>query len=192
MHKVLVGEASETEVAELEQWLALDPVNATEFEELKLLYWDSWNADMADTGSSDNSWNKIEKAIHRIQTRQKYFSYLKVAAMATGIYALMIWGYAATSSATHNALVESPGDMLSQTIHYRDIPIEEVVMAIEDNYDFNVTLASSELGECKFTGSFKRGTSIQEVIETLAMAKDLTVVYTTEHSVLLSGGPCKM
>jgi len=192
MHKVLVGQASESEVAELERWLSLDPANATEFEELKLLYWDSWKADKSNDGTSDSSWTKIENAIHRIQARKKYFSYLKVAAVATGIYAIMALGYVVTSSGTNNPLGKVRGDLLTHTVHYKDTPIGKVMTTIQENCDLKIMLASTELAECKFTGSFKGGTSIREVIETVAKAKDLKVNYTAEQTVVLSGSHCKM
>lgn len=189
MHRVLIGKASDEEVAELERWLSLDSANTMEFEEMKLLYSDSWELQHVTRTASSQSWNKIEDAIHSIQARERRINSLKRMGMATGIYFLVIFSYNTISIHGRRALRD---DHLTQTVHYKDARISEVMNTIQENYQFKITLASSQLEACKFTGSFKGGTSIREVIETVAKAKDLNVNYTAEQTVVLSGYPCKI
>ncbi|MBL7858154.1 MAG: DUF4974 domain-containing protein [Cyclobacteriaceae bacterium] len=189
IHRVLIGKASEEEIADLERWMSLDPDNATEFEDMKLLYSDSQETEDDSNDSSKDSWKKIEDGIHRLQTRERRINSLKMVGAATGIYVLIIFGYNIFGTDRASAMDDG---LLTQTLHYRDARIRDVMHSIEENSHFNVTLASSELEACKFTGSFKGGTSIREVIETLAKAKDLNVRYTSEQAVVLNGNPCKM
>jgi ferric-dicitrate binding protein FerR (iron transport regulator) len=63
IHKVLSGDATEAEKAELNDWISSDPNNAEEYEDLKLLYEGSVNIEEK-INERDDQYYSNRKAIH--------------------------------------------------------------------------------------------------------------------------------
>ncbi len=188
MHKVLIGSAKASETAELDAWIAEDPAHAQEFDDMKFLYSESWQVHSSEK-VHDDSWNRIQRGISRIQARRRWMNLLAVLGMSLGIcIVIILMGDVFLSETTKKT--EQYQDRLAETVHFKSVYIGNIARSIEDAYGFRIIFGSSDVAYCAFTGTFRAGTSVKDLIEVLAKAGNLHIHYISDTAVELSGPGC--
>jgi len=193
MHNVLLGKATEQERIELEEWISHDPLNAEEFEDMKILYSDSWD----DPGRKDEYFEeglrRLQKAIRVLGRKEKRVVLLKTVGASLTISALILILINVLLKANFSEYQELAGRselLLSENLRFKEATLDSIFKLLEDNYQLAFTTNTKDLLSCKFTGTFHRGITIKEMIESLARAGNFEYTFVENNKMQISGKGC--
>jgi ferric-dicitrate binding protein FerR (iron transport regulator) len=190
MHRFLTGQATAAEAAELEAWIAADPENAQNMEDMRILYGDAPLQSETEPGDNDERRQAFLARLDRYEAKQKRWRIAGTIAASMLITLVIfvslvyIWPGAGADRLNADEL------RLAEDVHFNDVSIGEIIRLLQDDYRFEVRTASPALSQCRFTGSFSGGTSVTDLIEIVAQAKGFNVTYPSDRIVIFSGKGC--
>jgi hypothetical protein len=175
--KVLTGESNEEETLQLKEWLLSNSENTREFAALTLLYSRNPLSDIYIIDTQTQQWHQFVACIQSLEIRRRIRNYLIISTcLAFLILALLAIQdrhiYASSIRSTHT---------------FANEPIREVMNNLFGSR-FDLTFCAKESKLCTFTGTFKKGTSYRQAVETLAKATNLRIVYSDTSAIYISCG----
>jgi transmembrane sensor len=78
----------------------------------------------------------------------------------------------------------------SGTLRFRGQPLQEVLPELERYFGVTLQLQQSDLGNCRFTGTFQEA-ELQEVLQVLEASLQLEIIRQNEHTYTLAGNGCR-
>lgn len=203
IHKVLSNSATESEKVELQTWIATDPNHAEEFEDMKLLYDNTSNiADRIserDDGFYDGL-RRIQGRIKALKRARKHARFYRTAGIATLISALIIAAiYLFNLNERFGVTPETPretddaiilGIRLDDNLSFEDAALESIFDLLEDRYQLTIKVSSERMLSCRFTGTFYRETTMEEMIRTLAQSENFNYTVENKKTYVLNGKGC--
>lgn len=176
--KVLSGEASKDEQAELEQWIAQSEANKSEYEHLKLL-WDNTSAESQDEDEHFyDGFARIKSKFRQrraIRRRKRLITWTSVI-VATVLVTIALF---ITTDPASNVLVR-----------FDDAPLAEVITVLETEFHIDIETDSGEILACRFTGTFYKKDNEQALIRSLSNALNLQYEIMNHHAYRLRVSGC--
>jgi hypothetical protein len=192
IRKVLMNEASEEERAEVHAWIASDPRNADEFEDLKLFYKEN-TGDHEPEHSEEfyEPLKKIQVSIKLIKQKKRKLRFFKTAGISTVVscffFAATVYFFNSKITA-YNNVGNVSGITLSAELKFKDAPLSVILKAIEKKNQIVFTEPTAELLKCRFTGTFCKGAAIGDVMDILAESEKFQYVFKANNIVLTGKG----
>ena len=204
IHRVLTSKATAVEQAELNEWISRDPGNAREYDDIKFLYEGSQDIEHKILERDEHFYDgfrNIERRIEGVKRRNRRSRLFKVAGiaiMAAGLALMAITQLFTSGPSTENSIRPSDGKhtgtvygvVLSDNLKFENVTIESIIGLLEGRYDLVFVVTSKRLLSCRFTGTFYQGTSVVELINTLALSADFDFNIINAHKYALSGNGC--
>lgn len=171
IQKVLDGSASPAEKTILNKLMDQDPSLKEQYEDLKLFY------SFGDEGGppSPGAFERIKQLYYRRRKRKRFVRRLLVSTMA-----LMLMG----SIVIWRALPARTSNLI-----FVDENIATVISVLESEYAVEIETDNSDLLQCRFTGTFLRVSSADEVLPYLVIATNAHI-QRTGRKIILKGGEC--
>lgn len=176
IYKVLSEEATETERQELLNWIAQDPGNREEYEDIKLLWTYSSNEHRDDAYLAEG-WLKVKSSYRkraRKRKRKKLLSCLAIF-VVLAISMFLLW-----------RLQESP-----KPVTFKDESLASVIEFIETEYDVDIDVQSPNILSCTVTATFHRVQTAAEIIASVADALNIDYKVLQNDQFLLVGETCQ-
>ena len=200
IYKVLSGSASDAESSELRAWIASDPDNAEEFEDIKLLYEGSLDIEEKIGERDSHFYEGLQKIQDRIKAlKDERAGPYKRAGIVVSISAVTIvlfmcfyyWRepLARRTDTMGNTIPSSI--VLHDNLAFDEATLESIFSMLEKRYRVKFNVASEELLSCRFTGTFYRGIEIDEVIRVLAESEGFNYTPEDAASYALYGSGCR-
>jgi len=194
IHNVLVGRASEQERTELKEWISSDPLNAEEFEDMKILYSDSWDNDPDHHDEQfEEGLRKLQEAIRTLNQKQKrkfLFKTMSASLIISACIFILITGLFRRDNLDFQKNVRGSELLLSDNLRFKEATLESIFTILEDKYHLAFAVNTKDLLACKFTGTFHRGITIEEMIGTLAQAGNFEYTFVENNKMQISGKGC--
>lgn len=203
IHKVLCANANEAEKAELKAWISSDPGHAEEFEDLKLLYENALNIEERIAERDDKFYGGLRNIHDRIKAlkrgRKKARLY-KIAGIVIGISAIVITVSIYLFN-LHKPIPQLPdkindgitsGILLYGNLSFENTTLESIFKILEDRYHLTFKVGSKELLSCRFSGTFFRGLTIDEMIRVLAQSENFNYTVVNSKTYELHGEGCPL
>lgn len=176
--KVLSGEASEHELAELDNWTAQSDANKSEYENLKL-HWD------------------ITGSIHQVNPAHFYDGLVKIKARIKEKNAIrkqkrtIIWiGIIMTTVLFTTALFTISNPAPYPVLRFDSAPLSEVISKLEREFHIDIKTDPGILA-CRLTGTFYKKGDQQGVIRSVSAALKLNYEILSDNVYHLSGSGCE-
>ncbi|MBX2968317.1 MAG: DUF4974 domain-containing protein [Cyclobacteriaceae bacterium] len=167
IYRVLSGVASEVEKQELEDWIAMNPENKEEFENIRLLWESEQHTKSVSSQESDRDFEKLNTLIKQQQVRKK-----RIRAY---LYALIILILTLIGMAWLNRSGQGlPG------YRFDEVALKNVIAVLESRYDIQIEVPNPELLQCLYSGSFFRTKQEGEVLRAMEQVLDVTFVALTD------------
>lgn len=198
--KVLRGKATESEKANLTRWIAADPANKADYDDLKLMYENAAKT-IENIGDDDPFYDglrRIESAIEILKKKGKKIKRHKTIRIVLGIVAFFMavmagsWlrsHYTETQLSTRREGKDTVM-VLSAPLRFDDATLEEIIKTLEEKYGLAFNVSTKELLTCRFTGSFSRGSSIPDIVRFLAESMGFDYKILSRHLYVLHGEGC--
>jgi ferric-dicitrate binding protein FerR (iron transport regulator) len=177
--RVLSGNASETERMELEEWISQSEANKIEYQDIKLLWENSREENMAD--HDDHFYDGLRNIKASIQ--QKHKSHSRTAPLIITIVTI-------TSFAVAYVFFNNQTNQESQIIRFDNAPLESVIPVLEERYNIHIVVNNKEILACRFTGTFFQADSVHDVIRSLSSSMALTYEFFDNQEYILTGKGC--
>lgn len=204
IHKVLSGNATEAEKAELQAWILSDPDHAEEFDDIKLLYDNASNIEERIIERDDEFYDglrRIQGRIKALKRARKKARVYRIAGIATlvSIIIITVSLYLFNLNKRSAISLEPPrqvgssiasGIRLTDNLSFEDVALETIVDLLEDRYHLIFKVGSKEILSCRFTGTFYRGITIDEMIRTLAQSQNFSYTVVNSKTYALHGKGC--
>lgn len=196
IYKVLSGKATEAEKAELQTWIGSDPAHAEEFEDIKLLYDNASNVTeriIADDEEFYSGLRKIKSRIKALKQARKNARLYKIAAVVTllsivAIMASMDIFNVNKWSASGNPITSKI--VLDRSLSFQEATLESIFKLLQDKYHVIFEVGSGDMLSCRFTGTFYRGITINEMINTLAQSENFNYTVMNGKTYAVHGKGC--
>lgn len=184
MHKVLSGLATSEEVKELKEWLAASQQNERIFQELSILYHGSVQEN-GDLQQDQSGWIRLNQAINRAKNKIRRVHQIRVFGMAAVTYGVILMlcyllGLDIVPSQHKQYQLTSP-------VTFQQMSLREVIVSINSSYHFQISYRLAEIEHCTFTGSFRKGTSIRDILLTMTKASGVEIFFTGPSAALIKG-----
>ncbi|MDQ2656357.1 MAG: DUF4974 domain-containing protein [Bacteroidota bacterium] len=181
IYKVLSGEADEAEKKEVRTWIDMNPRNAEEFDDIRLVYEAELNFDesvISGDDSLDDGWLNLQQRIFRFKRQQHSRDLVKTLATATLISTIVfaaIFYYVSSNATLAYQDVDSITStaLLSDKLAFQDATLESVFDVLHSRYGIKIRVNNAEVTACKFSGTFSRGILVDDVLRTLARSENL-------------------
>lgn len=176
--KVLSGEATENERAELERWIAQSEANKSEYEDIKLLWGSSGVASNVEDEHFYDGFAKIKskfKQKRAVRRRKRLITWTSVIG-ATVLVTIALF-----------VITDPASDAL---VRFDDAPLAEVITVLENEFHIDIETDSREILACKFTGTFYKKNNEQAFIRSLSNALNLQYELKSHHTYRLKGSGC--
>ncbi len=182
--KVLTGRASDLEIKEVEKWVAQSESNKAEFEDLKLLYESPKQPKEHDPGFYDGL-SKIQAAIEKrkrktVKSRINRRKFAIIAITMVPLIALVYFYGSYTPSS----------DRTTDGLTFNNTPLENTVTTLERKYNVSIKVEKQEVLTCRFSGTFSKTSTLEDIIQTLASAMNLEYVTLSPGVYKLTGQGC--
>lgn len=179
IYKVLSGEASAAEQKELADWVDETPGNREEFEDIKLLWTTTEQADGGDSPLSDG-FDKIKARVRAGVRRRRWFKAIGKTVV------IIVFGLAAFFL-LHHSERWLPG---AQNFELQDVALEEAIGVIDDRYNIRIEVEDRELLQRHITLVVYEVKHWQDVVESLAEALnvEVTAVSRKRYKLIEAGG----
>ncbi|HRE68677.1 MAG TPA: DUF4974 domain-containing protein [Cyclobacteriaceae bacterium] len=182
MHNVLMNRVTDAEKIELEDWLAVSESNRMDFDDMRILYDEIWKGDSG-TLSKETDWIRITNEIKsRKQQQYKRKAAWSIAAALVITASVFVW--VTQSQKVHR---DSSQIVLTDNLRFENASLQNVFDLIEEKYDV-VLFANKELLSCKFTGTFHRGITLTQMINTLAKAENFRYSFSGRKMEIIGKG----
>lgn len=175
MEKVLSGRASRAEQEELENWIAADPEHAEEFSDLQLLHASAGTASAQDS-HVDSRLQFLVQAIEARKHRRKWTKFGMTMGMSLVISATILLASIRILASWGTDWPANAGTVLSDHFAFHETVIAEILEVMEREYDVEFRIQDRSLLSARFTGTFSRGTKIEEVVDLLAQSANFYYV----------------
>lgn len=154
IYRVLSGEASEVEKQELKDWIAMNPENKEEFENIRLLWESEQRTEPVNSQESDQDFEKLRSRIkkHHVRNRRTRTALFVLASLML-VSTTLIW------INRYNA--GSPG------YRFDEVALTNVIALLESRYDIQVEVPNPELLQCLYSGIFFRTKHEGEVLRAM-------------------------
>lgn len=176
--KVLSGDATPDERAELDQWIAQSEANRTEYEDIKLLWDNSSVVSHTEDEHFFNGFARIKSKFRQkraIRRRKRLMIWTSVI-VATVLVTIALF---ITTDPASNVLVR-----------FDDAPLAEVITVLETEFHIDIETDSGEILACKFTGTFYKKDNEQALIRSLSHSLNLQYEIMNHHAYRLMGSGC--
>ena len=203
IHKFLSGQASELEKVELSEWIATDPANKEDFEDIKFVMDSAKNVDERIDRNDPfyDGLRKIESMIEVLKRKDRKIKLYKILSfiLAGIIFSIAIATYVFDwhpySKIQVITTVKSDANN-EQTIILYNLKFDNdtlggIIDTLEDKYGLVFKVSSEELLSCRFTGTFYRGISIDDIIRTLSQSIGFEYTTLNAQKYELHGKGCK-
>ncbi len=204
IHKVLSGQASELEKVELSEWIASDPANKEDFEDIKFVMDSAKNVDERTDRNNPfyDGLRKIEGAIEVLKRKDKKIKLYKTLSLISlglifsfGI-AAYIFDWHPYSKIQITTTINNDGNnvqnkILLENLKFDDDTLGRIIAILEKEYGMVVKVSTVELLSCRFTGTFYRGISIDDIVHTLSESIGFEYAALSEHNYEIRGKGCK-
>lgn len=199
IHKVLCGKASDAEKAELNAWVSSDIDHAEEFDDIKQLYEGSLDIGQRMTERDPTFYDGLLNIKHRIKALKRAREKSKIYKVTGMVTLLIVVGMIATvhlfnagkfSKLNTEAPDAKDGIRIYDNLRFQDATLETIFHLLEDRYELVFDVDSDEILSCRFTGTFYRGITIDEVVRTLAQSENFDYRNPDFGTYALSGKGC--
>lgn len=199
IYKVLSGHASEVDKEELNNWLAEDPANAEEYEDIKLLYQADLDFDKNENEQDEHFYDglrNVQIRIDRIKRKRKIVEFGKLVGASVIISSIV---FVVTLNQIHSyrkkEITKESGKstsaiFLSDNLVFEDVTLKKIFDTLESRYHLSILTGNKNLLSCRFTGTFYRGISIDDLLYTLAESEDLNFTIKAPGEIELEGKGC--
>lgn len=185
IYKVLSGGANDAERAELKAWIARDPNNAEEFEDIKLLYEGSLNIEEKISERDAHFYEGLRKIQDRIKVLKaesvagrSYKRAAIVASISAVIAVLSIclfkWSEPPARQAHEVAHTIPLAVRVQDNLAFDNATLGSIFEMLQERYELEFKVVSEELLSCSFTGTFYRGLAVDELIRVLAESEQFS------------------
>lgn len=199
IYKVLAGQATETEMKELDKWMASDVKNVEEFEDIQLLYeadrdFDKNHSVEVDENMPDGFRN-IQERIAKVELKRKRIKRTKTAGISLllSIIIFIVSIHQINRMRRYESASPIPGTkqpiVLEGNLAFNNASLKSICEILESSYPLRIHVENSRVLECPFTGTFYQGTPIDEIVQTLAQSGGLQISG-ANGSFSLSGKGC--
>ncbi|NOT73434.1 MAG: DUF4974 domain-containing protein [Cyclobacteriaceae bacterium] len=182
--RVLSGKATPDEKEELEKWMAADPRNKEEYEDMKLLW--EFSKDTSDKRKTDpHFYEGLYKIRDIIELRKRsgkndWKVYLAILALIFSLVALV---YCCISYQSK----ESRG---GQAITIQQRCLDEVFVIVQKRYNVSIAVDNPSVMKCRFTGTFNSRARLEEVMDVIRKSTGLDY-HITDRSHITIKGQCR-
>lgn len=182
IYKVLSNEATETQRKELDEWLSQSEENKIEFNDIKLL-WET-------SGNSDQSFpkNQLKEGLSKIKALMQ--SKLRRREQNTRTWVLIVLAIVSVLVFTYLLFQKSQDRDSIGRLKFDNVSLEQVINTLEDQYDVHIEFENKKVSACTFTGIFYQTKNVDEVLQTLDEALNLSHKLTGEGEYLVTGTGC--
>lgn len=201
IYKVLSGEASESEKTAVDKWRTEHPANAEEYEDIKLLYQADQDFEARVNERDEHFYDglrNIQKQIKKIKRRRSILEIAKTFGIAL-LIAAVVFSLIRYSiqlpykpKITGNEEKDLSTLFLTDNLVFEEAALRSIIHTLESQYQVTVQASNNNLLSCKFTGTFSRGISIEEMLRTLAHAEGFDVTTNVPGIVELHGDGCQL
>ncbi|MFO7259470.1 MAG: DUF4974 domain-containing protein [Bacteroidota bacterium] len=179
--RVLSGRASAEEREQVERWVALSKANREEFEDLRLLY--RFSQDTLENFRDENFYERFEKircaaTARLIRKERTNRAYRLGVALACFALAAFLW--------SHVMMINSH----PASLKFRDEALRQVLPVVERRYGVEVLIEEDALKSCRFTGTFYRVDTPDDILHSISQAVKANLVVAGPGKYRLFGGGC--
>jgi ferric-dicitrate binding protein FerR (iron transport regulator) len=201
IYKVLSGEASESEKTALEKWRTEHPANAEDYEDIKLLYQADQDFDARVNERDEQFYDglrNIQLQIKKIKRKHRILGLAKTFGMAVLITAVIFSISLITIQLAHQSRISRSKErdiatlLLNDNLVFKDTTLRNIMHMLESQYPLTIHTRNRGLLSCKFTGTFYRGISIEDMLRMLALAEGFDVTTNEPGIVELDGEGCQL
>jgi|GEM_PF-4353477 ferric-dicitrate binding protein FerR (iron transport regulator) len=178
--KVLDGQATHSEVGELNRWIMSNELNRSEYHGLKMLWEDGRDGILLPPDESyEQGFHSIKKAIKQHQQKRK--RYRTILTVIIGVVILLLSYLLITRFQAKN---HRPGVLV-----FNHVSLDKLADAFQQEYDIEILLPES-MRQCKFNGAFYNDSPEGNI---RIIAESLGIEYTVERDRIFKfkGGGCK-
>lgn len=198
IYKVLSDEADDAEKKAVRAWIDMNPGNAEEFEDVKLLYEAELNFDenaIAADEDLDGRWQAVQQRIIRFkrqQQRRDLFTTVATAMLISAVIFAAIFYYVSSNAALAYQGADSVTSttLLSDKLAFQDATLRSVFDVLHSRYGVNILVANAEVGACRFSGTFSSGIPVDDVLRTLARSENLQLEFKSGRAFEFKGKGC--
>lgn len=205
IHKVISGIATASEKAELSEWIASDLSNKEDFEDIQFAMEGVKNTD-AGADSNDPFYKglrKIESLIEIFKRKDKKIKIYKSVSLILAIVSISlviffcVFGWRPSSkiqvtSALKETADNAPNNIVLDNLKFDDTTLAGIINTLEKEYGLIFEVSTEELLSCRFTGTFYRDISIEDVIRTLAQSIGFDYKILKSYKYELRGKGCNI
>jgi ferric-dicitrate binding protein FerR (iron transport regulator) len=177
--KVLSKEASGKEIAELEEWMALNDTNKTDYAELKLIWEDMQSENKIEYDEERDEELKKIKALTRKKEKKQQRMFTAAWVLAAFSISSILYFLITSSWEQYNNDV---------SLKFHHAPMSQVIVELEEEYNIDIEATSNIMG-CEFTGSFYNDTA-PRVLKNIAQSMKFQYSTIDERTFKLEGSGC--
>ncbi len=179
IHKVLSGKASETERADLEEWIGRSEANKTEYNDIRLL-WE--NAKDTETVRTDvhfyEGFNQIKTLMQRKRRNRKR---RKMTSSAVAMAAIIVIGFF--------FLYPGSGRESHHYYKFENASLADIISTLEKDFDIRIEVEQKKTLTCRFTGTFYNNPA-EDIIKVVSDGLKLRWESHKKGEYRLTGGGC--
>lgn len=163
MIKVLDGRATPHELDDFSLWMASAETHRQEFQQVRQWWMDArgpWP-----TAISQKPLDQIHQRMNtRLRNRKLKLTAIRLAAMT--MLATLLWWAAAH--------MHDRGSPRKQLI-FNATTLTEVATTLEQNFHTHIVFEQEALANCRFTGSFSKASTLQDIMQAIAKGLAMSV-----------------
>lgn len=163
MIRVLEEQATPQQLDNFSHWMASAEAHRQQFRHVRQLWMDArgpWP-----TPISQEPLDRIHKRMHtRLRQRQLRWAAVRVAAMT--IFATLLWW---------TVVYINNGKQPARQLIFNATTLTEVAATLEKNFDTRIVLEQQALANCRFTGSFSKASTLEDIMQALAQGMDIRI-----------------
>lgn len=163
MIKLLEGQASPQQLDNFSHWMASAEAHRQQFRQVRQLWMDAsgpWPAPI-----SQKPLDRIHQRMHtRLRHLQLRWVAMRLAAM-TILVTLLWWA----------VMHMNNGKQPAKQLIFNANTLTEVADILEKNFDTHIVFEQQALANCRFTGSFSKASTLQDIMQALAKGLDMRV-----------------
>lgn len=182
MHRVLSGLATQQEASDLKEWLSANPAHARTFEELSLLY---QPAELPNNEESERGWIRLKSNINALIRRAQIWHRIRVVSVSLLLFSI-VYFLEILPGLQINPMTNTT-DQLVSSITFQQTRLPDMLNEIQTQYDLQIEFTVTQMQPCSFTGSFRKGTPVRDVLMTIAKASGTNVIFKGPSSVHFTG-----
>lgn len=204
IYKVISGQATENEKAELDRWIAFDPSNKEDFDDMKFAVEGVKNTEerIQRSNSFYDGLRKIEGMIEFSKRKKKKMRLYKLAGLAVALIVFSLttlyffewppYSKIQVNSTEWDAIDKGTDKILLTSLKFDDVTLDEIISTLEKKYGLTFEVSTEELLSCRFTGTFYRDITVDDIIRTLGQSIGFDYSTLNKQKYELHGKGCKV